>query len=557
MDLITEVAVTNFRSLKSVKVDSLGNVSSFCGLNNSGKSNFLRCLNLFFLNQIEPGLNLVFDRDYHRAELQKKKRKLIRVSVSFNLPAHFRFRKGLSSAQTLLGRSFKISKEWQRNSILPQYFLNDSQTPLDPVEVQKVDNFLSLIAFRYIPNRVIPTDVIYKEHDALKSVLLRRLSNKRKDTGKVFEEINRVAQNFLGDLSSDFSKMVSPNSKLSLSTARSLEEIVLRFGYSINDGSIDSTEREQGSGIQSLLMFQTLYLIDQDYFQQFGWKQASIWAVEEPESSLHTALEAQVASFLHRTTRSPGNRLQIFLSTHSDLFLQYSDSCFIVNKANQDGSLSSIIEKEETKNAIKKAGRLGISRWINPILNYPLNPLLMVEGKFDRDFFNKANEVMGFRPRYLVICLEDLLDDPDRGGVEYLKKFLADNKEAIKTRAPDSPVIAFLDWDSAGKVSEFQKILGPSSHQLKCFAFDEKKANPNLGGSFRGIERFVSDRIISLLEQADNTLISTKGNGEKNVTPQDLSRAKKKINELILSSLEKADCHFIESALSLIKHFGE
>ena len=39
-------------------------------------------------------------------------------------------------------------------------------------------------------------------------------------------------------------------------------------------------DTEQGSGIQSLLMLETLYLIDRDYFQQFGWRQAAIWGVE-------------------------------------------------------------------------------------------------------------------------------------------------------------------------------------------------------------------------------------------------------------------------------------
>ncbi len=35
-------------------------------------------------------------------------------------------------------------------------------------------------------------------------------------------------------------------------------------------------ESEQVSGMQSLLMFETLHLIDRDYFQRFGWNQAAI-----------------------------------------------------------------------------------------------------------------------------------------------------------------------------------------------------------------------------------------------------------------------------------------
>lgn len=42
-------------------------------------------------------------------------------------------------------------------------------------------------------------------------------------------------------------------------------------------------------------MLETLLPIDQDYFQKFGWRQASIWGIEEPESSLHSSLEIQIA----------------------------------------------------------------------------------------------------------------------------------------------------------------------------------------------------------------------------------------------------------------------
>jgi|GEM_PF-6256624 len=73
-------------------------------------------------------------------------------------------------------------------------------------------------------------------------------------------------------------------------------------------------------------MIQTLALIDKDYYQQFGWKQASLWAIEEPESSMHTTLEAQVVSFLAQLSTESDGRLQIIGTTHSDLMLQSSDT---------------------------------------------------------------------------------------------------------------------------------------------------------------------------------------------------------------------------------------
>jgi hypothetical protein len=70
-------------------------------------------------------------------------------------------------------------------------------------------------------------------------------------------------------------------------------------------------ESEQGSGMQSLLMFETLHLIDRDHFQRFGWKQAAIWAVEEPASSLNTVLEAHAALFRRRIASDRSGRLHL------------------------------------------------------------------------------------------------------------------------------------------------------------------------------------------------------------------------------------------------------
>ncbi len=84
-----------------------------------------------------------------------------------------------------------------------------------------------------------------------------------------------------------------------------------RFGYRLMSGDIEVDDSAQGSGIQSLLMLETLSLIDRDYFQQFGWKQASLWALEEPESSLHSTLEATVSKFLSEISTDNSSRLHL------------------------------------------------------------------------------------------------------------------------------------------------------------------------------------------------------------------------------------------------------
>jgi len=147
------------------------------------------------------------------------------------------------------------------------------------------------------------------------------------------------------------------------------QKCYLLLGYRILENKVEFDDSLQGSGIQSLLMFNTLSLIDRDYFQQFGWRQAAIWAVEEPESSLHSNLEAHVASYLSEIANEPKSRLQIFATTHSDLMVQYGDPVVNVEKKG-DSSLFEIYHDKKT--ILQKLASSGVSRWVDPILYYPL-----------------------------------------------------------------------------------------------------------------------------------------------------------------------------------------
>jgi hypothetical protein len=43
----------------------------------------------------------------------------------------------------------------------------------------------------------------------------------------------------------------------------------------------------------------------------------------------------------------------------------------------------------------------GVSRYVNPLLMYPLEPLVLLEGKFDRDF---ATQPTSFRTTQHALC---------------------------------------------------------------------------------------------------------------------------------------------------------
>jgi hypothetical protein len=281
---------------------------------------------------------------------------------------------------------------------------------------------------------------------------------------------------------------------VSLATPTSWQDLAFTFGYRLAQDGVEIEDAAQGSGIQSLLMLETLYLIDRDYFQQFGWKQAAIWGLEEPESSLHTSLEARVAAYLSDVASDPKSRLQVLCTTHSDIIVQYAGCTVIVE---HKGGSSHLTPKENPREALDLLSSAGVARWVHPILFWPLDPIILVEGKSDREFIDEALRFHRLKRPVRVVDLQLLDETSGGGGVERIERYVKDNANAIRSRRPEAPLIVLLDWDAARKIDHFKKLLDvPSIY--KVFAWPEDDANPKAGKSFRGIERFHSDRVLDL-----------------------------------------------------------
>jgi hypothetical protein len=286
MELISAARIKGFRSIADLELNEFGNFNVLCGLNNSGKSNVLRAIYAYFTDNCEPGIPLEIDRDFHLPHAKKHRKKQISVSVKFNIPGNFSFRKGLEEVKHLIASGTTITKVWERASINTQYYINNSTKPLDYENSQRIEQFLSLIPIRYVPNRVLPIDVIQQQHSALRDALVRRLGKKAPRPTELFGAIEETSNTLLEPMSKHVKDLCPGIEGVQLKTPDNWANIVFALGYRLKDLGIDVDDIFQGSGIQSLLMFETLALIDRDYFQQFGWRQAAVWLAEEPESWL-------------------------------------------------------------------------------------------------------------------------------------------------------------------------------------------------------------------------------------------------------------------------------
>ena len=70
---------------------SVDRLNMFVGLNDVGKSNVLKALNLFFNNETDYNEEFVFEKDFSQLFPEKsKKAKEIVIKITFNVPSNYK-----------------------------------------------------------------------------------------------------------------------------------------------------------------------------------------------------------------------------------------------------------------------------------------------------------------------------------------------------------------------------------------------------------------------------------------------------------------------------------
>ena len=88
MKLIKRIRIQYYRSIYYLDFKNLNDVNVFAGLNDAGKSNILKSLNLFFNNETDWDSFFDFENDFSRNRLARVKetikgRQFIRIIVTF------------------------------------------------------------------------------------------------------------------------------------------------------------------------------------------------------------------------------------------------------------------------------------------------------------------------------------------------------------------------------------------------------------------------------------------------------------------------------------------
>ena len=297
MKIISKVEINYFRSIYSINLLRNNDVNVLIGGNDSGKSNILKALNLFFNNETELNTPFNFIEDLSR--LREKEARSAKGRASIWIKVTFNNFLGWKS----LPDQFSIKRTWNRYEEYPV------DTYSEDLPSTTIGRFLNRLSFHYIPavrGRDIFSHYLNALHDAL---IDDEKAGFRGASVNLLDAINSSTR----DMSDKINKGL--NIQSSIQVPEDLRELFSALDFSTKFSGYDIPLQKRGDGIQARHIPFIL-----DFVARHSSKQ-HIWAYEEPENSLELSKAFELASEFS-TDFSKEN--QIFLTTHSPAFYDLS-----------------------------------------------------------------------------------------------------------------------------------------------------------------------------------------------------------------------------------------
>jgi hypothetical protein len=319
---ITSVRVQNYRSIVDEQFNA-GRLNLFVGLNDVGKSNILRALDLFF-NGPNAASPFVFTRDFCKhTKTPVNKAKESRVTLTLKLPASY------DAAEIHWKKVWRVSGPYEPGTELHHV----DKTPLKARS--RVPALLNSIRFEYVP-AVKGNDYFETLLKALHDVLVDTVADDiRLASGGFTSTINDKTRSALDEIESKL------GIKSTIELPSDLRELFSRLEFQ-SQGKMAVSLSQRGDGVKARHIPILLHYIAQQSRSRRvkGSPQSqTIWGFEEPENNL----EMSKAVDLAREFVDYSQEIQIFATTHSPAFYSLGTSVpdtsiFLVTGTGADGN---------------------------------------------------------------------------------------------------------------------------------------------------------------------------------------------------------------------------
>jgi len=518
MKLITGIEIKGFRSILDQKIDEMGSFTCLVGANNSGKSNVLRALSLFLSDEPEPKVDFDISRDYYKDPQRRKKRE-ISITVDFSLPGNFRFRKGIEHLENILGRKFSICRTWRAYPEVTTITVKKQRgRKFRPLDEDTFWQFIDLIRFRYIQNRIIPSETLKQEALNFRDAVINRLRiTKATETDKLMEDLNQAAADTFYEANKTITEDITSISRVVMGLA----EAATLFGFSgfgaeIQTGALVNDD-VLGAGSQAYMMFNLLKLIDTTYGGTFGWRQGVVWAIEEPETSLHNDLTRKLAILLRSWAEDQDLRIQVIATTHSEIITTAADRGYLVKLGDRSRT---VITSKEIPELIHGAVRSGISGEIDPIMCFPTNTVVLVEGQLDSMVLEQVSQRTQIACGCKFVCLHEIDATEQRAGIDKIIDYLKKHSRFIHNRPVNSPLMILFDYDiEDDKLNKAQGFYG-KNNKKRVQKMNINHADSKVSNVVRGIERFYPKDVFLSARQQNIVPVNQDQNGVLSIDKQ-------------------------------------
>lgn len=575
MGIIKKIVIDDFRSIHHIELDC-EQTNVFSGLNDCGKSNILRALNLFFNDKVDFLSPLEFDRDYCKigkalAQRANKKRQLIKIKIYFNIPEGF---------NSLRGKKIFLEKTYDRNGEV-------NKIHPDGIKSRDITRLVNRIKYIYIP--------ALKEEKVTQYLLGLIGENKLLQEGEI-GGINNTINDKLKNLN-----FLLKNSHISTKTSIGFPELIKDFWERMNVNTtydkfedlqtkIDSTKKGKkiplkeddyqiplsfrGEGVKSMYIPPLLKWLQSKEKNKFY-----IWGIDEPENSLEFKKAEELANLYFEEY---SKETQLFLTSHSLAFIfpnsKVKPQIFRIDNKAEFGQtrITNIEETDKIKDEIcEELGLLEIqkefyeelrekeaqlrlqNKLIEEIEKENKKVMILVEGPTDEKILETAWKKL-YPNEESFFCFQNC------GGAGPLKSFVLN---PFFKKIKSDLKIALWDCDSEG-YAQFKGFFknNPENKFLKISKRKIKHKVENIYGmvlpsiktrkkytsfsenpqhQFLSIEHYFSDGILEkygLIKEKENDIIELQGkenfaeNIIPNLDPSEFENFKILFNKLIRMS---------------------
>lgn len=371
------IRIQNFRSIFDCTID-FSNLTIFVGNNDSGKSNILKAINLFFNGEISPGNPLAFDRDYSKgAPSKKRKAKEIRIQAGLNLPSTFKKKVD----------ELEWTKIWRKSGFHREVITYDGKK--EPPSRSRTPAWLKRLNYRYVPaikDSGYFSALLREMHGTLATKVDEKLKQQSSDlVDFIRQETKSVTADVAEHLNLDSRLQLPPD-------LGSLFEVL---DFETNDKIALS---QRGDGIRARHIPIMLDFISSQKKGQL--RSDAIWGYEEPENNIEMG---QALEYAKAFMGYAADKFQIIMTTHSPIFYTLSQNREEICKAYQVAKASQFETQIRTPAQSELDTAMGVTQFLAPHIQEAIGEFkekqqkaskisiaehaIVVEGKFDRMIF--------------------------------------------------------------------------------------------------------------------------------------------------------------------------